>query len=108
MFQQYKTAKTYGKQTIPIPRALQSILKRWISVNPTNFLLFNTKYEPLTSVTITQRLNKIFGQAISVNALRHLYLTSRFGHTIAINNDLENTMKDMGSSMNMSTTYIKK
>ena len=108
VFQQYKTAKTYGKQTISISRALQSILKRWISVNPTDFLLFNTKNEALTSVTITQRLNKIFGQAISVNALRHLYLTSRFGHTIAINQDLEDTMKDMGSSMNMSTTYIKK
>lgn len=108
IFQQYKTAKTYGKQELVMPRPLQTILKKWIEVNPTNYLLFNTQLQPLTSVTITQRLNKIFGKPISVNALRHLYLTNKFGHTIQINEDLEQAMRDMGSSMNMSTTYIKK
>ena len=67
LFQQYKTAKTYGKQTIPILRTAKHLKTMDASIQL--IFAFNTK-RTLTSVTITQRLNKIFGQVISVNALR--------------------------------------
>jgi hypothetical protein len=62
---------------------------------------------PLSSVKITQRLNKIFGKKASINALRHSYLTSKYGDMIKQNNSLAEDMKEMGSSINMATTYIK-
>jgi len=109
IFNSYKTAKTYGQQVVDIPKQLQSILKKWISVNPTNSLLFDANMNPLSSVKLNQRLNKIFDEKnVSVNQLRHTYLTNKFGHTIEQKNAIDNTMSEMGSSANMLDTYVKK
>lgn len=109
IFNSYKTAKTYGQQIVEIPKQLQSILKKWISVNPTNSLLFDANMNPLSSVKLNQRLNKIFDEKkVSVNQLRHTYLTNKFGHTIEQKNAVANTMSEMGSSSGMLDTYVKK
>ena len=108
-FNSYKTAKTYGQQVVEIPKPLQSILKKWISVNPTKSLLFDANMNTLSSVKLNQRLNKIFDEKkVSVNQLRHTYLTNKFGHTIEQKNKIADTMSEMGSSSNMLDTYVKK
>lgn len=108
VFNSYKTAKTYGKQEVPIPKELTTIMNKWIKVNPTDYLLFDVNMNPLSPVKLNQRFNRIFdGKKISVNALRHSYLTDKFGETIKQNNEINNTMKDMGSSVGMLTTYVK-
>jgi len=107
VFNRYKTAKTYGEQRVKICPALKTILNKWIKINPTEYLFFDSNMNPLSSVKITQRLNKIFGKKASINALRHSYLTSKYGDMIKQNNSLAEDMKEMGSSVNMATTYIK-
>jgi integrase len=107
-FNSYKTAKFYGTQELLIPKPLMSILKKWISVNPTKYLLFDTNMNKLTNVKLNQRFNKIFGdKKISVNNMRHTYLTDKFGDTIAKNKEIDKVMGDMGSSKNMLLTYVK-
>lgn len=109
IFNTYKTAKTYGQQTIPLPKELKSILTKWIKLNPTEYLLFDSQLNKLTSVKLNQRLNKIFGEKkVGVNQLRHTFLTDKYEHTIAQKNDIKDTMEDMGSSSNMLDTYVKK
>jgi hypothetical protein len=107
VFNSYKTAKTYGKQTLSIPPKLKAILKKWIIINPTDYLLFDKNYNPLTNVKLNQRFNKIFGKKASVNIMRHSILTEKFGEQMKKNKELEKTMSEMGSSSNMATTYIK-
>jgi integrase len=108
MFNSYKTAKFYGTQELLVPKPLMSILKKWISINPTKYLLFDTNMNKLTNVKLNQRFNKIFGdKKVSVNNLRHTYLTDKFGDTIAKNKEIDKTMSDMGSSKNMLLTYVK-
>jgi integrase len=108
-FNSYKTAKTYGQQIVEIPKPLQYILKKWINVNPTKTLLFDAYMNPLSSVKLNQRLNKIFDEKkVSVNQLRHTYLTNKFGHTIDQKNKVNNIMSEMGSSAGMLDTYVKK
>lgn len=107
VFNSYKTAKTYGKQTLPLPPKLKLILKKWITINPTDYLLFDKNGNPLTNVKLNQRFNKIFGKKASVNIMRHSILTEKFGEQLKKNKELENEMKEMGSSLNMATTYIK-
>ena len=108
VFNSYKTAKTYGRQEVDIPTALKTILNKWIKVNPTEYLLFDTNYKPLSSVKLNQRLNKLFyGKKISVNMLRHIFLTDEFGDTIAQKKKVADTMEDMGSSSAMLSTYVK-
>jgi hypothetical protein len=86
---------------------LKAILNKWIKINPTEYLFFDSNMNPLSSVKITQRLNKIFGKKSSVNALRHSYLTSKYGDMIKKNNALAEDMSAMGSSLNMVSTYVK-
>jgi hypothetical protein len=108
-FNSYKTAKTYGCQTIDVPPILAKILKKWISVNPTKYLLFDSNLHQLSSVKLNQRINKIFdGKKVSVNNFRHTFLTDKFGHTMEQKKQIDNTMKEMGSSSNMLDTYVKK
>lgn len=108
VFNSYKTAKTYGQQRIPIPIQLRNILTKWIKHNPTDTLFFDTNNNPLTAVKINQRLNKIFdGKKVSVNALRHSVLTSRFANTLREVDEMTKTMNQMGSSMRQAKTYVK-
>jgi hypothetical protein len=107
VFNSYKTAKTYGKQEVPIPKELAMIINKWAKVNPTDYLLFDTNMNPLSSVKLNQRFNKMFNGKTSVNMLRHSFLSEKFGDVVKKNDELSNTMTDMGSSSAMAKTYIK-
>lgn len=109
IFNVYKTAKTYGEQKVTIPKELKTILNKWIKINPTEYLLFDSNYKKLTSVKLNQRLNKLFNnKKIAINTLRHSYLSEKYKETIDLNNKLENDMKEMGSSIGQAKLYIKK
>jgi hypothetical protein len=92
---------------LDIPKELKSILKKWMKINPTDWLLFDMNLEPLTSIKLNQRLNKIFGKKTGVNLLRHSYLTDRFTDHTEKQKEAEQTMTDMGSSINQLQLYVK-
>lgn len=108
IFNSYKTAKTYGKQEVPIPKELSAIINKWIKVNPTDYLLFDVNMNPLTSVKLNQRFNRIFnGKKIAVNALRHSYLTDKYADDMKKKNAMADDFTKMGSSISQAETYIK-
>ena len=108
VFNSYKTAKCYGEQVVRIPVQLKNILAKWIKINPTDYLLFDTNMNPLTSVKLNQRLNRLFdGKKVGVNQLRHTYLTDKYADTLQQKKAIDADMRDMGSSANMLTTYVK-
>lgn len=108
-FNSYKTAKTYGLQAVDIPKPLIKILKKWISVNPTEYLFFDTKLNKLSNVKLNQRLNKLFdGKKVGVNQLRHTFLSDKYQDSIKTNKSLKKDMKLMGSSTLQFETYVKK
>lgn len=108
VFNNYKTAKTYGQQIVEVPTQLLNIIKKWLKINPTDYLLFDSNKKQLTNVKMTQRLNKLFDKKVSVNQLRHTYLSDKYQGTIDVNRELAKTMKDMGSSIIQEKVYIKK
>jgi len=107
IFNSYKTSKTYQRQELQIPADLMKILNKWIKINPTDFLFFDSNGKKLTNVKLTQRLNKIFGKKASVNQLRHTYLSNKYQDTIKLNQEMDEDMKAMGSSRSQEKTYIK-
>jgi integrase len=109
IFNSFKTAKFYGEQKVLVSPELKKILTKWISVNPTDYLFFDSFFQPLSSVKLNQRLNKLFdNERISVNALRHSYLSNKYQNTIETNKELENDLTSMGSSILQQKVYIKK
>ena len=110
IFNRYKTDKFYEQQRVEIPKQLKSILTKWIKNNPTDYLLFDSNGNQMTSVKMTQHLNKIFGgKKCSTNILRHTFLTSKFSGHLDNKKQLEDTAEKMGTSVNMiEDIYIKK
>ena len=106
-FNSYKTAKFYGQQVVDIPPALSKILKRWVKINPTKYLLFDSNQNKLSNVKLNQRLNKLFGKKAGINQMRKTFLTEKYGETSKQIEALKNTMKEMGSSIAQQKIYIK-
>jgi hypothetical protein len=108
VFNSYKTAKTYGQQVLTIPIKVKNILKKWIDINPTEWLLFDTNMGKMSNVKLTQRINKIFNdKKVSVNQLRHTSITDKLEDHQLSKKKAEKLMSDMGSSLNMVDTYYK-
>lgn len=106
VFNKYKTSKFYNTQEVPIPKELKSILNRWMKHNYTDHLLFDAKEKPLTNVKLNQRIGKLFGKDCGVNILRKTYLTSRYGETIKLNDQMAHDMSEMGSSTQQQNHYV--
>jgi hypothetical protein len=106
-FNKYKGSESKGTQILNIPIGLKKILTKWIKINPTEYLLFDSKFNKLSNITLNQRLNKIFNGKISINALRHTYLTDKHKDTLKDMDKLDEDLKKMGSSMLQAKTYIK-
>lgn len=114
VFNQYKTAQKMGetlkgRQELQMPSSLKKILKKWIEVIPREVdnLFFNSNLEPLSNVSLNQRLNAIFQKKASVNALRHFYLTSKYKTLMEETQKMGDDMNDMGSSIAQANNYIK-
>ena len=109
IFNSYKTAKTYGRQMVAVPKELKTILNKWIKINPTNYLLFDSNKNRLSNVKLNQRLNKLFdNKKVGVNQLRHTFLSDKYQESIETNNKMADDLAKMGSSMIQEKIYIKK
>lgn len=106
-FNKYKTSKYYKTQVVDLPKDLKNILKKWFDFNKNDYLLIDTNGNKLNQVKLNQRLNKIFDMKISVNALRHSYLTNKYGNIPALKEMLD-TAEDMGHSLDQAFEYVKK
>ena len=108
IYQNYKSSKSYGRQENDISKPIKLILNKWFKVIPEecDYVLFDNKFQPLTSPQMTHRLNEIFGKKISTSMLRHIYLTKKFGN---INlEELKDTATAMGNSPMQALLYVKK
>ena len=106
VFNTYKTSKQKGQQKINIPKELKSILTKYIKLiaDKSDYLLFNNKFQKLSTPNMTLRLNKIFGKKVSVNMLRHIYLSEKHADNLK---DMKQDFESMGSSLKQSAVYIK-
>jgi integrase len=109
IFNNYKTARTYGKNEVEINPKLHSIIKKWIAINPSDYLITgNTdKHKPITAPMLTNMLNAFFDKRVSVNLLRHSFLTNLYKDIPALK-DMKETASDMAHDIEMALSYVKK
>lgn len=106
VFNQYKTAKFYSTQKVEIPKALKTILNKYIKLNPNEYLIADNTGKKLTNVRLTQKLNALFGSKISTSMLRHIYISNKLKDVPALK-ELQQMAQDMGHSVTEQLTYIK-
>ena len=106
VFNHYKTAGTYGSQTIPATH-LAPILKKWMEINKHDHLLMNFHQTgPVTQSQVTGILNEFFGKPISTSLLRHIFLTYFHKDTPALK-EMEKVAETMGHSVIQGMEYVK-
>jgi hypothetical protein len=108
VFNRYKTDKFYNQQRVAIPNQLRLIINKWSKINPTDYLLFDANQNKLTSAKVNQRFNRLFQNNQGANSIRRLFLTGKFGHTIELQKEIDDTMAEMGSSKEQLTSYVKR
>jgi len=109
VFNVYKTAKTYGEQRIKIEsKILINLLKNWIEMNPTDYLLFDMNKNFLTPVKLNQRLNRIFKKKIGCSLLKSVYYTDLYKGMPALS-ELKKIEEQSGNSIGVQlASYVKK
>jgi len=79
----YKTVAIHGSQKIDIEAPLNAVLNIWLKFNDSGFLLLNNRKEELTQNGLTKLIQKTFQPTgkdnISVNMIRKIYLTDKYG-----------------------------
>lgn len=108
-FNTYKGSEDKGQQIVELPadrKPQVALFKKFIKLNPFEYLLTDTKGNKLNSVKINQYLEKLFGKKISINIFRHSFLSDKYPA------QLEEMTKD---AINMGTSpatiinqYLKK
>jgi integrase len=106
IFHNYKTAKSLGTEKVEFPKEFKAILSKYLKKIDNEYLIFNTKGQPLTNVLLTQQLNSIYGKKISTSMLRHIYLSHKYKDMPSLK-DMEQTSKALGHSVETMLEYIK-
>ncbi len=102
----FKNSGTIGQQVEELPKPLATILKKWIKINTTDYMLFNGDGNKLSNVTLHDRVKNITGT--NNNAFRHSFVSDKYQPLIDLNHGLEKDMKKMGSSSGMMNHYLQK
>ena len=86
----------------PIRAGASVALSPW--AKDTEYLL-SQRGEKITVQTLTKVFNNIFKKKVSVNVLRHAYITDELSPAIE---KLEKSAEEMGHSRNQQVMYVKK
>jgi integrase len=106
-FNQYKTAKNYGLQTLDVPVEFNTILKKWIKKNENDYLLYSSNGNKLTSPQVTKIFNNVFKKNVSSSMLRHIFLTEKYKNMPALT-DIQSLATKMGHSSQQALEYVKR
>jgi integrase len=110
IFTNYKTSSTFGKQEFPVPRALASVLKTYIEGNGfaiNDYLFGKSPSEPYKSFStqVSEVFKKYTSKNISVNMLRHSYITWYLKNKTLSIADKKKVATAMGHSITMQAKY---
>ena len=115
IFNVYKTSKKHGQQIQDINEELLKCIDLYLKFHPkikgkvkkttdTPFLV-GFDGNPLAQVnSMTKIFNKIFGKKISSSALRHIFLSDKYGSIVK---DMKNDAEKMGHTVETQKDYIK-
>lgn len=107
IFNKHKNESKTGMKSVSFPPQFKTLLTKYMKYNKSEYLIHTHDNKQLTSIQMSKHLNNIFDKKISTSMLRHIYLTEmeKSSPTLA---ERKSTAKEMGHSMNVAMTYVKK
>jgi len=113
LFHNYKTKKVYGKQLLDVPDELKAVLDNYIEKYIEKFNPLDDEFPLLVSASgkmlnktngITNVLNKAFGKNIGSSALRHIFISDKYGDGLK---ERKGDSLAMGHSLSTQMEYCK-
>lgn len=105
-FNKFKTAK-FGLDSFIIPIKLKNLIKKWMTIQDSDYLL-SSRGKKISTPQLNLRMHRIFGKKVSVNALRHSFLSELYKDVPALE-DMTDTMNKMGqTNIQTALEYVKK
>jgi lauroyl/myristoyl acyltransferase len=99
-------------QTIDLAKKapeLNAFLKKWIKVNPTEYMLYSTSKTQIHSPQFARLLNSIFDKQISTDMLRHMFFTNHFANRpMPSLEEMTSSATEAATSLPVMLQYIKK
>ena len=102
----FKNSARVGEQVEPLPDALAKVLKKWIKINTSDYMLFNVEGKKLSNVTLFDRVKKITGT--NNNAFRHSFISEKYQPLIEMKGNIKTDLTAMGSSPDVLNHYLQK
>lgn len=110
IMREYKTAKKYGQRIIKVSKPLEKVLRDWLELNPSGWLLCTQDGLPMTEESLSRRIRTIFerlvGKSVGVNILRHSFVSFLRKGEPSLKHQKE-VANVMGHSISMSQLYKK-
>lgn len=108
ILREYKTASKYGQMELDIQKPLREVLREWLDLNPSGWLLMNRSGQPLAEKELGNLIREVMlkatGKAIGCNILRHSYIShQRKGEKTLL--EQQKMAAAMGHSVGMSQIY---
>ena len=105
-FNNYKTARKYGTQTIKCPKQLEQIINKWKKLNTGgDYLFINSDGKPITSSGLAKRIKALFGASCDV--LRSIFISHMYRNMPQLQH-LEQVATDMGHTVSTAMNYYVK
>ena len=106
VFNKYKTFKSHGKQMVPINVELMKILRTWLKINESEYMLVKPNGKAFSPSELSKELNNIFGSGIDI--LRSVYVNKVYGDALPQMKKLEAVANAMGHTVNSAMTFYRK
>lgn len=108
VMREYKTAHKYGTKRLVIPPKLVLILRDWLQLNPSGWLLCTQDGLPMTEPQLGSRvravMNRLTGKNVGINIFRHSFISFLRKGEPALK-DQKHIADAMGHSIGMSQLY---
>jgi hypothetical protein len=106
VFNQYKTARVSGREVIPIPSELFSLLQRWKKTNESLYMLINNRGQPFQPSSLSKRVSELF-EGNGIDSLRSIFLSHVYRNMPALK-DMQNLAWSMGHSVDAALHFYVK
>ncbi len=110
VFNKFKTAKYVQPidRMIEIPKGLKTILSKWEKLNTESDYLLHNRSGLFSSSSFSKKLQTLYGDGVSADTIRSLYLTNKYKTTADEILKMQKTAKEMGTSENSILSYYIK
>jgi hypothetical protein len=79
---EFKTQGKFDNKTIDVGKKLNTVLNKWLKVNPTKFLLFNRSLEMMTANQLTKAVKSAFSplnkNGLGISMIRHIVISTLY------------------------------